>query len=100
VTPQDPAIDEREGRGLLAALLFVQEHCEEGPSKVVPYCMGRFELLLQQAKQECDGLEGLDRRDRLVEWAARLHHRFECIPPFEKGNGRTGRGLTPWMLTY
>ena len=30
--PQDPMIDEMEGRGLVAALLFVDEHCERWPA--------------------------------------------------------------------
>ena len=138
--PHDPRIDELEGRGLVAALLFVDEHRERWPAlddiqeihrlifqdanptmaglfrrdqywphytrfvvpdwKKVPYCMGRLELLLEQAKQECDSLEGLDRWARVVEWAARIHHRFECIHPFKNGNGRTGRAIITWMMTH
>lgn len=138
--PQDPRIDELEGRGLVAALLFVDERHESWPAleeiqeihrlmfgdanptmagryrqdqywphytrfvvpdwRKVPYCMGRLELLLQQAKRECDALEGLDQQEKAVEWAARIHHRFECIHPFENGNGRTGRALLTWMLTH
>jgi Fic family protein len=140
VIPQDPIIDEMEGRGLVAALLFVDEHCEGWPTlddireihrlifqeanpamagayrreqywphytrfvvpdwRKVPFCMGRLELLLEQARQECDALEGLDQQEKVVEWAARIHHRFECIHPFENGNGRTGRAVVTWMLTH
>ena len=57
-------------------------------------------MLLEQARPECDALAGLDQREKVVEWAARIHHRFECIHPFENGNGRTGRAVVTWMLTH
>jgi Fic family protein len=133
-------IDEMEGRGLVAALLFADEHREQWPTldhikeihrlifqeanptmagvyrreqywphytrfvvpdwRKVPLCMGRLEMLLDQAKRECHALEGLDQQEKVVEWAAKIHHRFECIHPFENGNGRTGRAIVTWMLTH
>ena len=138
--PQDPLIDELEGRGLVAALFFVDEHHREWPTlpdilemhrlifqeanptmagvfrrdqywphytrfvvpdwRQVPFCMGRLEMLLQQAFQESESLEDLEREEKVIEWAAKIHHRFECIHPFENGNGRVGRALVTWMLTH
>jgi Fic family protein len=36
----------------------------------------------------------------VIEWVARLHHRLECIHPFQDGNGRTGRALATWILLH
>lgn len=66
----------------------------------VPGCMLRLEDLLRQAKVECDASSGFEQQEKLLEWAARVHHRFECIHPFQDGNGRTGRALTSWMLEH
>jgi len=66
----------------------------------VPLCMLRLEDLLQAAHSECDALSDFEQQEKLLEWAARIHHRFECIHPFQDGNGRTGRALASWMLGH
>ena len=66
----------------------------------VPGCMLRLEDLLRKAQAECDALTEFEQFEKLLEWAARIHHRFECIHPFQDGNGRTGRVLVSWMFGY
>jgi Fic family protein len=66
----------------------------------VPACMLRLDDLLGRAQIECDALIGFEQQEKLLEWTARIHHRFECIHPFQDGNGRTGRALASWMLQH
>jgi fido (protein-threonine AMPylation protein) len=66
----------------------------------VPICMLRLEDMLQAAKADCDSVSGFDQLEMVLEWSARIHHRFECIYPFQDGNGRVGRALVSWMLGH
>jgi Fic family protein len=42
--------------------------------------------------------EGLEKKVHPLELAAMFHQKFECIHPFQDGNGRTGRAILDYML--
>lgn len=85
-TPQPmQVVSDRGGR--------VRVHYEAPPSSAMPDEMARF---LAWANAEPTGSADLA-GDGLVR-AAIGHLWFECIHPFEDGNGRVGRAVADWMV--
>jgi Fic/DOC family len=42
--------------------------------------------------------DNLSRKIHPIELGAIFHHKFECIHPFQDGNGRVGRAILDFML--